>query len=47
MTVKVTFKIGHVGDTFVDKFDMLLSEFIYKAPDMNIDFNKIVKIEVE
>lgn len=46
MTIKVTFKFGD-GKQLTEEFAGLsLSEFIYQAPEWDIDFDMITKIEV-
>jgi len=42
--LKVSFKFSTGID--IENFDMPLSEFIYMAPEWDIDFDMIVKIEV-
>jgi hypothetical protein len=46
MTVQVTFKFGD-GKQLTEEFSGIsLSEFIYQAPEWDIDFDTISKIEV-
>lgn len=48
MTLKVTYLIGKVGDTMVDKYDLTLREFMRKYLDGDIEVYSrgIIKIEV-
>jgi hypothetical protein len=45
MTVRVTFKFT-IGEEAEDFEGVSLSEFIYRAPEWDIDFDMISKIEV-
>jgi len=43
--LKVSFKFSN--KICVEAYDMPLSEFVHDAPEWDIDFDTIVKIEVE
>jgi hypothetical protein len=44
MTINVTYRFN--TSEVKASYDMLLSEYIYNAPEWGVDFDTIVKIEV-
>jgi len=46
MTVKITFKFGNGRELTEEFAGVSLSEFIYNAPDWDINFDMVSKIEV-
>ena len=46
MTIQVTFKFGDGGKLTEEFAGVSLSEFIYQAPEWDINFDMVSKIEV-